>query len=152
MTITASLYIVNCVRILKALALKFNLIQAVQCTDKKEMKIFLIRKEIQKGSVASHIWLTASSHMVKYLRISSYIRKSFLIYDFATDQFNFLTYEENFVFFLSLCLSKLTRTFTNTGSLSIYHQGNPATCPFKIIKSNTLLEFAWISGHVWEYQ
>ncbi len=29
-------------------------------------------------------WLTASSDMGKYLRISSYIRKPFLIYDFAT--------------------------------------------------------------------
>ncbi len=28
----------------------------------------------------SHIWLTATSYMVKYLRISSYIRKLFLIY------------------------------------------------------------------------
>ncbi len=28
----------------------------------------------------SHIWLTASSYMGKYLRISSYIRKPFLIY------------------------------------------------------------------------
>jgi hypothetical protein len=32
----------------------------------------------------SHIWLTASSYMVKYLRISSYIRTPFLVYDFAT--------------------------------------------------------------------
>jgi hypothetical protein len=32
----------------------------------------------------SHIWLTASSYMGKYLRISSYIRKPFLIYDYAT--------------------------------------------------------------------
>ncbi len=32
----------------------------------------------------SHIWLTASSYMGKYLRVSSYIRKPFLIYDFAT--------------------------------------------------------------------
>ncbi len=32
----------------------------------------------------SHIWLTASSYMTKYLRISSYIRKPYLIYDFAT--------------------------------------------------------------------
>ncbi len=32
----------------------------------------------------SHIWLTSSSYMGKYLRISSYIKKSFLIYDFAT--------------------------------------------------------------------
>ncbi len=35
----------------------------------------------------SHIWLTAFSYMVKYLRISSYIRKPFLIYDFATAPF-----------------------------------------------------------------
>ncbi len=35
----------------------------------------------------SHLWLTASSYMTKYLRISSYIRKPFLIYDFATAQF-----------------------------------------------------------------
>jgi hypothetical protein len=35
------------------------------------------------------------------LRISSYIRKPFLIYDFATDppHLNFLIYEENFDFF-----------------------------------------------------
>jgi hypothetical protein len=50
------------------------------CTDKKENKVFLIYKEIQKGAVA-----TASSYMTKYLRISSYIMKPFiLIYDFAT--------------------------------------------------------------------
>ncbi len=30
------------------------------------------------------IWLTASLYMGKYLRISSYSRKPFLIYDFAT--------------------------------------------------------------------
>ncbi len=33
------------------------------------------------------IWLTASSNIVKYLRISSYIRTPFLIYDFATTPF-----------------------------------------------------------------
>ncbi len=49
-------------------------------TDKKENKIFLIYKEIQKGAVAN-------SYIVKYLRISSYIRKPFLIYDFATASF-----------------------------------------------------------------
>ncbi len=49
---------------------------------KKEIQIFLIYKEIQNGAVPKSysIWLTASSHMVKYLRISSYIRKPFLIY------------------------------------------------------------------------
>jgi hypothetical protein len=53
---------------------------------KKEKKIFLISKEIQRDRVQSHIWLTgASSYMVKYLRISSYMKKPFPIYDFAPD-------------------------------------------------------------------
>ncbi len=42
-------------------------------TDRKEKNIFLIYEEMQKDRVQSHIWLTASSYMVKYLRI-------FLIY------------------------------------------------------------------------
>ncbi len=37
-------------------------------------------------------------YMGKYLRLSSYIRKPFLIYDFATVP-NFLIYEENLIFF-----------------------------------------------------
>jgi hypothetical protein len=39
--------------------------------------------------------------MVKNLRISSYIRKPFLIYDFATDPIwiSFYVYEENYLFF-----------------------------------------------------
>jgi hypothetical protein len=37
--------------------------------------------------------------MVKYLRLSSYIRNPSLIYDFIL---NFLIYEENFLFFLSV--------------------------------------------------
>ncbi len=53
-------------------------------TDKKGNK-FLIFKEIQRDRVQSHIWLTAISFMVKNLRISSYTRKPFLIYDFAPD-------------------------------------------------------------------
>ncbi len=44
---------------------------------KKENQIFLIYKEIQNGAVAK-------SYMGKYLDISSYIWKPFLIYDFAT--------------------------------------------------------------------
>jgi hypothetical protein len=32
----------------------------------------------------SHTRLTGSSYMGKYLRISSYIRKPFLLFDFAT--------------------------------------------------------------------
>ncbi len=35
------------------------------CTDQKENIIFLIYKEIQRDRVQSHIWLMASSYMVK---------------------------------------------------------------------------------------
>jgi hypothetical protein len=52
-------------------------------TDKKEKQIFLICKGIQNGAVAKSYTVlitTFSSYTGKYLRISSYIRKPFLIY------------------------------------------------------------------------
>jgi hypothetical protein len=49
----------------------------------------------------SHIWRTASSYMNKYLRISSYIRKSFLIYDFATAPIWISLFMRKFFFFIS---------------------------------------------------
>jgi hypothetical protein len=45
--------------------------------------------------VANHIWLTASSYMGKYLRISSYMTLQLLLCEF-------LIYEENFILFLSV--------------------------------------------------
>ncbi len=47
----------------------------------------LIKKKIKKRKFRRDRLqgLTASTYMVKYLRISSYIRKPFLIYDSATD-------------------------------------------------------------------
>ncbi len=57
-------------------------------TGKKENQIFLIHvfliRKFRMEQLQNHTWLTASSYMGKYLRISSYIRKPFLIYDFAT--------------------------------------------------------------------
>ncbi len=50
----------------------------------KQKKIFLIYKEFRRIGFKSYIWLPASS-MGKNLCISSYIRKPFLIYDFAPD-------------------------------------------------------------------
>ncbi len=74
----------------------------------------------------SHLWLTASSYMymVKYLRISSYIWKPFLIYDFAI--LNFPTYEANFIFFfisVELHLQKKPRTDMNTWSPEVTLRG-----------------------------
>jgi hypothetical protein len=51
-------------------------------TDKKENQIFLIYKEIQSGAVAKSYMTDGLLNMGKYLRISSYIRKPFLVYDF----------------------------------------------------------------------
>jgi hypothetical protein len=58
-------------------------------TDKKENEIFLIYEEIQNGAVAKSymtncLLIYVILYIGKYLRISSYIRKPFLIYDFAT--------------------------------------------------------------------
>ncbi len=48
-------------------------------------KLYLIYKEFRRDRVQIHIWPTASSYITKYLRFSSYIRKPYLIYDFAPD-------------------------------------------------------------------
>jgi hypothetical protein len=58
------------------------LILSESYTDKKENQTFLTHKEIQNGAVAKSYMINGL--MVKYLRISSYIGKPFLIYDFAT--------------------------------------------------------------------
>jgi hypothetical protein len=52
-------------------------------TDKEENQIFLIYKEIPNGAVAKS-YMTNGLLIVKYLHVSSYIRKPFLIDDFAT--------------------------------------------------------------------
>ena len=51
---------------------------------KKETKFSSYIRKFRMEQLQSHIRLTASSFMEKYLRISSYIRKPFLIFDFAT--------------------------------------------------------------------
>ncbi len=78
-------------------------------TDKKYIKIFLIYKEIQMDPEQSYIWLTASSYMVKYLRISSYcIRKPFLIYDFAPDPIWISLYTRKICFIFYQCILSLS--------------------------------------------
>ncbi len=51
---------------------------------KKKIKFSSNIRKFRMEQLQSHIWLTASSYMGKYLRISSYIRSPFLIYDSAT--------------------------------------------------------------------
>ncbi len=53
----------------------------------KKIKFSSYVRKFKMEQLQSHIWLSASSYMGKYLRISSYIRKPFLMYDFATAPF-----------------------------------------------------------------
>ncbi len=48
---------------------------------KKKIKFSSYIRKFRVEQLQSHIWLTASSYIGKYMRISSYIRKPFLIYD-----------------------------------------------------------------------
>ncbi len=100
---------------------------AVVHTDKKEKFPHILYKEIQKGSVAKsyyHIWLTALSYMAKYLRISAYIRKPFLIYDFASDPIWISYIWGKFGFLFYQCTLQLkeveTRSFRASTLLSLW--------------------------------
>jgi hypothetical protein len=50
----------------------------------KKIKFSLYFRKFRMEQLQSHLWLTASLNIGKYFHISSYIRKPFLIYDFAT--------------------------------------------------------------------
>jgi hypothetical protein len=50
-----------------------------------KIKFSSYTRKFRRDRVQSHLWLTASSYRVKYFRISSYIRKPFLIYYFVHD-------------------------------------------------------------------
>jgi hypothetical protein len=67
---------------------------SILITLKKENKIFLIYKEIQRVAVANSYMTNGLLIycMRKYLRIYSYISKPFLIYDFATAPFRISLY------------------------------------------------------------
>ncbi len=56
----------------------------IRYTDKNKFSSYTCIRKFRVEQLQSHIWRTASLYMGKYLRISSYIRKPFLIHDFAT--------------------------------------------------------------------
>ncbi len=67
-------------------------------TDKKEVKFSSYMRKFRMEQLQSHIWLTASSYMVKYLCISSYIWKALPhIWLWNCSILNFCIYEENFI-------------------------------------------------------
>ncbi len=70
---------------------------------KKKIKFSPFIRKFKLEQLQSHIWLTASSYIGKYLRISSYIRKPFLIYYFATAPTEFLYIWGKFDFLFYQC-------------------------------------------------
>ncbi len=82
---------------------KMCIVQYVSTLIKKKIKFSSYIRKYRVELLQTHIWLTASSYMVKYLRTYSCIRKPFLIYDFATaplwislcilGKFDFLLYQ-----------------------------------------------------------
>ncbi len=81
---------------------------------KKKSKFSSYIRKFRMGQSQSHI-LMASSYMVKYLRIFSYIRKPFLGYDFATAPFWISLYmRKNLIFFFISAVHS-----TNTGIYKI---------------------------------
>ncbi len=71
-------------------------------TDEKKIKFSSYLRKFRGKQLQSHIWLMASSYMGKYLRIFSYIRKPFLLYDFATAPLWISLYMRKFWFSFSL--------------------------------------------------
>ncbi len=95
--------LILCTCISREVRLKQVLLFDVCTLKKKYEKKFpsYIRKFIRE-ELQSHM-TNASSYMVKYLRISSYIRKPFLLYDFATAPIWISYYMRNISFsFLSV--------------------------------------------------
>ncbi len=93
-------------------------------TDKK--KISSYTRKCRWDRVQSHILLTGSSYVTKYLRISSYIRKPFLILYMALHpvptKFPYTVYKENFLFLsVSSTIRKHWKIQTSSRVIFIYH-------------------------------
>jgi hypothetical protein len=68
----------------KRLSVLFFVFVSQTSLIKKKSKFSSYKRRSRRVRLQSHIWLTASSYMTKYLRISHISQKPFLIYDFAT--------------------------------------------------------------------
>ncbi len=75
---------------------------------KKKIKFSSYIRKFRMEQLHSHMWLTASSYMGKNLRISSYIRKPFLIYDFATASLWISLYMRKILFYFYQCMVLFT--------------------------------------------
>ncbi len=81
-------------------------------------------RKFRMEQLRSHIWLTASSYMTKYLCISSYIRKPFLIYDFATAPSWISLYMRKIFFSFYQCSWQVTGQAVRHSCCSFHHSIN----------------------------
>ncbi len=97
---------------------------------KKKIRFSPYIRKFRMEQLQSHIWLTASSSMGKYLRISSYIRKPFLIYDFATAPLWISLYMRKIWFsFLIVCLTSLFLVSRPLSPVSRFTSLHTLCCP-----------------------
>ncbi len=73
---------------------------------KKKIKFSSYIRKFRMEQLQSHVWLPASSYVVKYLRVSSYRRKPFFMYDFATDSLWISLYMRKIWFLFYQCTVK----------------------------------------------
>ncbi len=73
-------------------------------TDRKKIKFSSYIRKFRWDFLQSHIWLTASSYMTKYLRIFSYIKKPLLIYDLQQIPSEFPYTQGKLSFFFFQCI------------------------------------------------
>ncbi len=99
---------------------------------KKKIKFSAYRKS-RVEQLRSHLWLTASSYKWKYLRISSYIRKPFLIYDFATAPL-----------WISPYMRKILFSFLSVHAVENGWEGRSVQYSPVQYKANLSLPLAWI--------
>ncbi len=91
---------------------------------KNKIKFSAYIKKCRRDRFQSHIWLKASSYIVKYLRISSYIRKPILIYEFTTDTIWISVYMRKVPFsFLSVYSTNFKSKLYSTLSKGCQNQG-----------------------------
>ncbi len=131
-----------------------NAIHSLQ-PDKKKIKFSSYIVKFRMDQLQSRIWITASSYMGKYLRISSYIRKPFLIYDFATAPLLISLYMRKIWFyFLSVhrcCAAHRTFRYFELCSICLREslgRSKPATNPWNK-HNNTTVRISTISKPYW---
>ncbi len=76
---------------------------------KKKIKFSSYIRKFRMEQLQSHVWLTASSYVGKYLRFSTYIREPFFMDDFASASLRISLHRRKiwFSFFISVQLSRV---------------------------------------------